>query len=173
MIQIILPTNDHLEEIRNLNERFLITHLSDKQIQNGFIRIKYSREELKKIIKSEEVVIAIDTDKVVGYYLIGKKSGNPALNYQKKKAQSLINTHSIQFDKIGYGCQVCISEENRNNGISRKMIEKLINQVANKYDYLLGSISANNKTSLQNSQKIGWTVIDENEIPTFYLLKVK
>lgn len=169
---IQIPTYDHIDQIRQLNSKYLISHLTDAQRQNGFIRIEYDQDDLQEIIANKEIVIATNGEKVIGYYLIGRKSGKAALDYQKNKANSLFDTLGISFAKIGYGCQVCIDQEYRELGLSKLMLNKLLENVFQKYDYLLSTISSENIVSLQNSTAIGWKPINLLEKPVFYLLKV-
>jgi len=169
MTLIQLPTYDHIEQIRSLNNRNLFENLTDAQKQNGFVRIAYDRNGLQQIIGNQEMVIATKNDEVVGYYLIGRKSGNAALDYQRNKAISLFGTHQIPFNKIGYGCQVCIEEAYRNNGLFGQMLSALNNLVENKYSYLLCSISADNINSRAKHIANGWYAINDIETPGFYL----
>lgn len=169
MPTIQLPTYEHIDQIRNLNNRNLIENLTDAQRQNGFVRIAYDRNGLQQIIANNEMVIAIENDEVVGYYLIGKKSGNAALDYQRNKAISLFNTHQITLDKIGYGCQVCIEQAFRNNGLFGQMLTALNNRVRDKYSYLLCSISDDNINSRAKHLANGWQAINDIEAPGFYL----
>jgi hypothetical protein len=105
MIQILSPTSENIDKIRSLNNKYLVSRLEEKEKHSGFIRIGYSSEHVQKIIDSKEIVIASDDNKVIGYYLIGRKSDNAALDYQMDKCLTI---DSISSDKIGYGCQVCI-----------------------------------------------------------------
>ena len=95
MAVIQIPTYEHIDQIRQLNSKYLITHLTDAQKQNGFIRIEYDRDDLQQIIENKEIVIATNGEQVIGYYLIGRKSGKAALNYQRNKAKSLFDTNEI------------------------------------------------------------------------------
>ncbi len=171
-MEILIPSITDAEKILALSKKYLLYNLNEKDCEKGFIRIAYSKEDIEQIILQKEIVIARDNEKVIGYYLIGKSSNNPALEYQKIKAEALAEKKQIPFNKIGYGCQVCIEEPYRSNGVSKLMIAELQKIIASKYDYLLSTISSNNKASLQNSTKIGWQPIGENESPMFYLFKV-
>lgn len=171
-INIRLAKKSDIDAIQKLNSKYLITHLTDAQKQNGFIRIEYDREDLLQIIVNKEIVIATNEEEIIGYYLVGRKSNKTTLDYQRKKALTLFDTHAIPFDKIGYGCQVCLDEHYRSFGLSKAMMVELKKLLVEKYDYLLSTISADNKVSLQNSTKIGWQLIDEFEKPTFYLYKI-
>jgi hypothetical protein len=134
MTSILFPTFDNIDQIRSLNDKYLISHLTDVQKQSGFIRIEYDRDDLKQIITHKEIVIATINDKVIGYYLIGRKSGKAALKYQKNKAISF-TADETSFDNIGYGCQVCIDEAFRNNGLFGEMLIALTNEVKDKYSH--------------------------------------
>lgn len=169
MPAILIPNYENIDEILALNSKYLATHLSEKQRQGGFIRIEYSNNELRKIVEAKEIVIASDNGRVIGYYLIGRKSDNLALNYQKNKALSLFDTRSIKFNNIGYGCQVCIGEEYRNNGIFRKMLSTLTDLVKDKYSHLLCSISDDNVVSLRTHMNNGWQPIDDFETKSFFI----
>lgn len=157
---IALPTLEDIEQIRNLNHKYLIIHQTDAQRQGGFIRIEYSESELKRIIEAKEIVVAKDENRVVGYYLIGRKSDSEALKYQHDKAREISWENTITTDKIGYGCQVCIEVNHRNNGLFSKMLIVLINLVKNRYSYLLGSISDDNVVSYNSHINNGWKLID-------------
>lgn len=173
MHQIQTPTYNHIDQILALNSKYLINHLSDTEKQNGFIRIEYDREDLEKIIDHKEIVIAVDNDKVVGYFLVGKKSEKLELELQKVMSLVLHDSGKFEYKRIGFGCQICIEEKYRGNGISKNMVDALKDLVMEKYDYLLSTISSDNKVSLQNSTMVGWYPIDLIEFPRYYLLKVK
>ncbi len=151
----------------------MINHLSDSEKQNGFIRIEYKREDLEKIIDHKEIVIATDNGNVIGYFLVGRESEKSELEFQKKMTLILHDSGKFEYKRIGFGCQICIDEKYRGNGISKTMVDTLKELVMKKYDYLLSTISSDNKVSLQNSTMVGWYPIDLIEFPTYYLLKVK
>lgn len=169
MTSILFPTFDNINQIIDLNKKYLIGYLTEEQKQNGFIRIEYGKDDLQQIITNKEIVIATGKEKVIGYYLIGRKSGKAALNYQKNKAISLFATKEILFDNIGYGCQVCIDEAFRNNGLFGQMLIALTKQVKDKYSHLLCSVSNDNIVSMKTHLNNGWQVIDNFETTQFLI----
>jgi GNAT superfamily N-acetyltransferase len=169
---IQIPKYDHIDQIRQLNSKYLITHLTNAQRQNGFIRIVYDRDDLQQIIANKEIVIATSGEKVIAYYLIGKRSGKAALDYQKNKANSLFDTNEIPFDQIGYGCQVCIDVAYRNNGLFGQMLNALFNIAKAKYTHLLCSVSDDNIVSLKTHETNGWQLIDSFESTKFFIYKI-
>jgi hypothetical protein len=168
---IQIPTYDHIDQIRQLNSKYLITHLSNAQRQNGFIRIEYDGDDLQQIIANKEIVIATKGEKLVGYYLVGRKCDKAALDYQKNKANSLFDTNDIPYSKIGYGCQVCIDEAYRNNGLFGQMLNTLTNEVKEKYTHLLCSVSDDNIVSMKTHIANGWQLIDTLETTKFFIYK--
>jgi len=164
---IQVPTYDHIEEIRELNNKYLITNLTEKEKQNGFLRIEYDQKDLQLIIANEEIIIATNEDKVIGYYLIGRKSGKVALDSQKNIATRLLETYNIPFEQIGYGAQRCVNENYRGNGISYQMLSKLCQVVKFKYPILLGFVSIENVVSLKTNLHDGWKQYESN----FYIFE--
>lgn len=163
------PTQDNIDQIRALNCKYLYSNLSEAQRQNGFVRIAYSRDDLQAIIAHQEMMVAVINDAVVAYYLIGRRSGNTALDYQKNKALSLFSSREIPFEQIGYGCQVCIDEVYRNNGLFAQLLKALAQQVKDKYRYLLCSVSDDNSVSKETHVKNEWQLIDVLEGTNFYI----
>ena len=166
MIEIIVPTNEHIDQIRKLNDKSLITHLSHKQKKDGFIRIEYSMDDLHKIIDNREIVVATEQNKLIGYYLIGRQSGAAALHYQRIKANNLTK---IPFHKIGYGCQVCIEREYRKNGLFKAMLDKLTLANRDKYSHLLCSVSESNIASFKTHIFNDWRLLDIKDTMQFLI----
>lgn len=169
MTSILFPTFDNINQIITLNKKYLIGGLTEEQKHKGFIRIEYDKDDLQQIVTNKEIVIATYKEKVIGYYLIGRKSGSAALNYQKSKAVSLFAANEIPFDNIGYGCQVCIDEAFRNNGLFGQMLNALTKLVRNKYSHLLCSVSNDNIVSLKTHTDNGWQTIDKIETTQFLI----
>ncbi len=167
-----IPKIEHVEQLIELNTKFLITNIDEQQREKGFIRIKYSREDFEKMIRAKEIVVGYNYDTVVAYYLIGRLSPSQALDYQRNKTKELVESKNYIHEKIGYGCQVCISKDFRHIGLFRNMLKVLSNSVKNKYDYLLCSISDKNRASLKAHTKNDWQFIDKNEITNFYIFDV-
>lgn len=171
MITIQLPTYEHINQIILLNQKYLIGHLNEMQKKSGFVRIAYTSDELKQIVDAKEIIIALDGQFVIGYYLVGKKSNKVELKNQKNYALSLFDTYQLQFDKIGYACQVCIDEKYRNIDLYKELLLSLSKIVKTKYDYFLGVISPENKTSLNTNLNLGWKSL--NDFTNFYLYKIQ
>ena len=169
MTSIQIPIYQHIDQIKELNSKYLITNLTEAEKQSGFIRIEYDKDSLKKIIDDQEIVVATNHDKIIGYYLIGRKSGFAALDYQKNKAISLFDTKNIPFDKIGFGCQVCIDKAHRNNGLFKSMLDTLCNAIKEKYSHLLCSVSDDNIVSLKTHTKNGWQSFDTIDKTHFFI----
>lgn len=166
---IRLANQNDLEGIMNFHNHHLFENINGN-ISSGFIRIKYDGFHLTKIIDEQEMVIALSGSMIIGYYLIGKKADNDKLKYQILKAKELVRKNeSVAYKNIGYGCQVCINEGYRNQGVFDLMLNKLRGLVGEKYNYLLCSVSDTNVISLKRHLKSGWIIADYAE-PNNYLI---
>lgn len=169
MLQIQIPTYDHIDQILALNSKYLINHLSDTEKQNGFIRIQYDREDLEKIIDEQEIVIATENDMVIGYYMVGRKSEKFELELQKVMSLTLHHTGKFEYKKIGFGCQVCIDEAYRNNGLFGQMLNELVNALSQKYSHLLCTISDDNIISMKTHSNNGWKLVEQSELIKYFI----
>jgi hypothetical protein len=162
-------TLDDIDAIIRLNKKFLIGNVEGTDRKSGFIRIEYTNVELERVVINNDIVVSENNNFIVGYYLIGKTSESHSLEYQKIKARNLLNTHKISFEKVGYGCQVCIDEVFRSNGLFNKMLFAVSNEVKGKYSHLLCSVSDENSVSMKTHLNNGWKIIDSFETRNYLI----
>lgn len=167
MAAILLAGREHIDQIISLNKRYLVTNLPKNKTEKGFIRIEYSEADIREIIRNEEIVVALSVNKVIGYYLIGKKTNKSVLEYQQKESISFALSIKTEPGKLGYGCQVCIDENFRSNGLFHRMLGILSDAVRDKYNYLLCSVSEENPLSLKRHLNNGWQVFRSGESVKF------
>ncbi|MFN8294590.1 MAG: hypothetical protein U0T69_00230 [Chitinophagales bacterium] len=146
--------------------------MSDAQKQGGFVRIEYNEEEIKRIIDNNEIVIALDDNNVIAYYLVGKKSESKSLLYQYNKAVDIAKQNNIPIEKIGYGCQVCIDENYRNNRLFSQMLGSITTIINEKYSHLLCSISNENSSSYKSHINNNWHIVDSIEKTQFLIYTI-
>lgn len=166
------PQKEHLDKLVELNNKFLVDNLDPIQREHGFIRIKYSKEDFKRIVKAGEIVVAFNFDDIIAYYLIGKTATTDQIDYQKEMAKKISSLKNIPYNKIGYSCQVCISKDFRQLGLFINMLNMLSNSVKDKYSHLLCSISEKNIASLKAHTKNGWKFVEKTEKTDFFLFSI-
>lgn len=172
-ITIKCPEVEHIEQLIILNSKYNYQHLSQEELVRGFIRIPYTYEQFQRLIEQKEITVALFNNQVVGYYLVGKHTQNPTLEYQIQKAKQIERIHQIDFERIGYGCQVCIETEFRNMNLFADMLSILVMLVRYKYDILLCSISDYNPASLRAHQKNNWKFYDKENSTNFLYHQIK
>jgi hypothetical protein len=162
MPTILCPTYEHIDQIRSLNSKHLINHLTEAQKQNGFIKIEYNRDDLKQIIANKEIVIATNNNIVIGYYLIGNSASKTEHEIHRRLIKSLSNKFNVQIEKFGYGLQVVIDDKYRDFYTFKLMFKKLLDVNNSKYSYLIGYISDENEKSKRIHNLIGFNKVDFN-----------
>lgn len=167
------PKIEQITQLIELNRKHLIENLSLDEQKKGFIRIPYDKPDFEAIIKSNEISIALNDDKVSGYYMVGKHAITPNLTYQNNKAKILSNNLKIPFEKIGYACQVCIDSDYRHIGLFKSMLDFLVQSVSSKYTMLLCSVSDFNVASLKAHIKNGWEFYDKNNTTNFLIYNIQ
>jgi ribosomal protein S18 acetylase RimI-like enzyme len=170
-IEIRQPGMEDIELITQLNTRYLLTHLTDSQKQNGFLGKLYSREELWLIVADKQIIIATDEGKIAGYYLVGRKDDPDASAYKRNKALQLCDESGAPFSTLAYPTQVCIDEAYRGKGLFGKMLSALMTSVKEKYSSVLCSIAENNPASIKAHLDNGWQLINTFESRKFFIYK--
>lgn len=156
------PTYEHIGQILALNNRYLLSRLTDEQKQKGFIRVEYNEEDIRRIIDNQEIVIALNDKSIVGYYLIGRTSQNNGLAYQLEKVTEIIKEPCL-IDKVGYGAQAIIETEYRGQNVLNLMLNGLIELLDNKYNILFSSVTKINGNALKAHTKGGYKLLDEDD----------
>ena len=161
-MDIQLPVYEHIDQILALNYKYLLSHLTDEQRQNGFVRVEYNKDDIKRIIDNREMVIALDDKTIIGYYLIGKTSLNNGLNYQLEKVTEVFKEPFL-VDKVGYGAQAIIETAYRGQNVLNLMLDSLIALLGNRYNVLFSSVTKINGNALKAHTKGGYKLLDEDD----------
>ena len=155
----------------DLNNKFQF-HLDRKveQQKTGFLlNAPLSKADFSRIIKNEEIVVACCGDRVVGYFLVDTCSDTPNLVHSKQELKTLISLHVIPGHlKIAPRAQVVIDADFQKSGIYKQLIGSLASLIRGKFDGILGIVAKNNP-KLMAHEKVGWTVVKEDN-DWFYVL---
>lgn len=174
MIQIHIPTYDQIDEIVALNSKYLIANLSAVQQQNGFIRIRYNKDDIKTLITHKEIVVATEYNKVIGYYLVANKLEKSIHDSHRILVEDLSVDLMTSVEKFGIGLQVVMDLNYRIFFTFKSMANFLFNQVNNKYNFLLGFISKSNISSTRIHEIIGFRKINkmDDTVGNYYIIKI-
>jgi len=172
MDQIIIreaELND-LEGILLLQNANLARDLTREEIQSqGFVTIKHSYDQLKKLNDYEKHIIAKDKEKVIGYVL--------AMTQQSKFDIPIIIPMFNVFSNIMYADkkitdynfivvgQVCIDKNYRGQGIFDKCYNEYKKYYKDTYDFAITEIASTNIRSLNAHKRIGFKEIHHYEGP--------
>jgi RimJ/RimL family protein N-acetyltransferase len=171
-MRIAHPELTDIQEIMHLNNKYLIQNLTDAQKRTGYLGKKYSQWELERIILDKEIIIAMDKNKIAGYYLIGRKDDAGTAPYERNKAIELLINGEVTPDKIAWPCMVCIDDAYRGRGLFGAMLQALMQAVQEKYVYVLCSIAEQNIVSIKAHLKNGWELINTFEERQYLLYNV-
>jgi GNAT superfamily N-acetyltransferase len=163
----------HFEGILELQKRNLYATVSSElQAQEGFVFAEHNFQLLKKMAAYLPQVIALYSNKVVGYNLAMTSSMQdelesltPMFNEFKKSSYKSKLLTEYQFM---VGGQVCVDKAFRGQGLLSKLYHETRNQVQSNYQLCITEIAQRNLKSLLAHQKMGFEVIrsyrDEKEL---------
>jgi len=160
-------------DILTLHKKYLYQNLPEKEKRLGFVKVEYSIEDIKRIIKENEIIICYYGNSIIGYYLLGFVTKNKSLDYQYKALQELTyNGYLLKDLKVACGAQAIVEKEFRGLGLVDKMLQLLIKNVRSKYDYLMSSITRSNENASKVHEKSGYNIIGETDSRVFVCLKI-
>jgi L-amino acid N-acyltransferase YncA len=161
-------TKNDLEGILLLQNANLARGLTREEIQSqGFVTIKHSYDQLKKLNDYEKHIIAKDREKVIGYVL--------AMTQQSKFDIPIIIPMFNVFSTIMYADkkitdynfivvgQVCIDKNYRGQGIFDKCYNEYKKYYKDTYDFAITEIASTNLRSLNAHKRIGFKEIHHYE----------
>lgn len=168
-IQIKLTETD--SELLGILELQKLNHLTEisesEKLEQGFVTVRHSLDQLRMMQKIEPHVIAVDGEKVIGYIL--------AMTKKSKDLVPVLVPMFEQFDRLIFGekrlsaydymviGQICVDKSYRGQGIFNKMYELYRSTFSRRYDFAITEIALSNLRSLKAHQRVGFSTIHEFE----------
>lgn len=159
-----------LEGILDLQRENLRSSLSPGDIASqGFVTVRHSMNDLKKMNDIEQHVIAKDGDSVAAYLLAMTKESRDdipvlipmfetfdSLDFQGRK---LSDCH---FIVVG---QACVGKEYRGQGVFDGCYKHYKEVLKKKYDFAITEIATSNTRSLRAHERVGFKTIHQYVAP--------
>jgi len=163
-IQLEVAKINDIEGILALQELYLVSNLSEKEKEAGFVTTPFTIEQLMEIIAQEGLFIAKDNNKIIAYIFAGSWdffSQWPIFNHMTAMFPDLsfldfeiTTTNSFQYGPI------CIHKDYRGKGLIHLFFEFMRIHMVKKYPLSLTFINKNNKPSLKaHTEKLKWSII--------------
>lgn len=167
------PTILDIDRLVKLHNKHLLNNLTQEQIKEGFIRVTYDSDNFKSIINDNAIVVVRTQDEIFGYYLLGHSTKSASLKYQFE-ALNMFSIYGIKLSelKVACGAQAILEKEFRGRGLTEKMLQKLIEQVSSKYNYLFSSITKYNSNAYKVHKSSGYIIVGEDETKYFVCLNL-
>jgi hypothetical protein len=147
-----------------LQELYLVSNLSDKEKESGFVTTPFTVPQLAVIIEQAGLFIAKDNDRVIAYLFTGSWdffSQWPIFNHITAQFPQLkfldfdiTTTHTFQYGPI------CIAKEYRGKGLINSFFEFMRIHMVKKHPLSLTFINKINIPSTKaHTNKLKWTII--------------
>ncbi len=155
-------------DILELQRQNLLQNLEHQDLQEGFLSIEYSLEQLERLNRELGIFVARDNDRLAGYLiaqpmdfalqspLISSMVRRfPDVHYKKRPLSEL---------KIFIYGPVCIDRDFRGRGVLEGIYAVMLATVKGHYDAGVAFVSRKNPRSLYaHRDKLGMKVVDEFE----------
>lgn len=166
-IKLSLANNNDIEGVLVLQEKYLVTNLTDEQKIDGFVTTPFNHDLLIGVIQNNGLFVAKNNEEVIIAYVFAESwmffSRYPIFEYMislmpdLKFENHLFNTEN----SFQYG-PVCIDKNYRGKGLLNQLFELMRENVVKKYPFSLTFINKINTPSMKaHTEKLGWTAISE------------
>lgn len=113
------------------------------------------------IINVNEIVIAVNGNDIIGYYLTCSAFETETIKKRKLIVDDLIKKAEIEDVRYSLLTQGVVDLPYMGQGIAKELLKHLKYLVRNKFDYLIGYIDAENIDAKAAHLKSGWVIFAE------------
>lgn len=165
-IDFVIATLDDIPSVLSLQDKYLVTHLSDEEKKEGFVTTPFTVEQLQFVISNKGLFLAKNGTETIAY-IFGASweffKQWPIFDYMTTlfsqfqfKNFTITTSNSFQYGPI------CIDKKFRGSGLIFPLFEFM--RIHMKGNYPLG-VTFINKINIPSfkahTEKLKWEVIDE------------
>ena len=165
VIQYRKATSADFEGILRLQHQYLITSLQEEDLSQGFLSMKFTREQLHKVNGELGIFIALHDKEVIGYLMaesIEFAIGSPLIAHLLKRLNKILSD-DVPCCMFVYG-PVCIDKHFRGKGVLDGMFNLMLQTLKGQYEVGIAFVSALNPRSFKaHHDKLGMKLVDEFE----------
>jgi hypothetical protein len=168
LIQYRKATPTDFDGILHLQHQNLITTLQEKDLSQGFLMIKFTKQQLYKINGELGIFVAIHDKEVIGYLMaesIDFAVGSPLIAHMFNRLKEFtFNNVPLSSCKLFVYGPVCIEKKHRGHKILDELFKVMHNTLQGQYDVGVAFVSALNPRSFNaHKNKLGMRIADEFE----------
>lgn len=161
-----------IEQLVLLNSKWQKTTLGNN-IRDGYVGALFSAETFLELIQRKQVVVARSGEQIIGYYLLNNYSKDGIIGRHEDMVARLKDKRIIDPAlRICVGAQTIVDTAYMGSGIRKLMLDKLVANMKDSYDYLFATIAKDNTRAYTAHTRDGWKVIGEEEQNYYVLYKV-
>ena len=155
-----------IDGVLALQELYLVANLTEAEKAAGFVTTPFTTWQLQEVIQKQELFLAKDNGKVVGYIFGGGWAFYkqwPIFDYMTTLFSTLefLDFHFTETNSFQYG-PICIHKEYRGKGTITPLFEFMRINMQQKYPLALTFINKSNIPSTKaHIEKLNWTIISE------------
>ena len=155
-----------IDGILALQELYLVSNLSEKEKEAGFVTTPFTIPQLTEIIGQQGLFIAKDNSKIIAYIFGGSwdfYSQWPIFNYMSAQFPDLnfLNFDITTTNSFQYG-PISIAKEYRGKGLINSFFEFMRTHMVQKYPLSLTFINKINIPSAKaHTEKLKWSIIGD------------
>ena len=169
MIHTRIGTQDDINAVLALQEKYLYRNLNDQEREKGFVTTPFTIAQIEEILEQNGVFVAEnESGEIIAYAFAGSWSYFEQweiFNYMVSRFPKLLfhDKNITTENSFQYG-PVCIDERYRGQGLLNQLFEEMRLEFFKRYPLSITFINKINVISEKaHTKKLGWKIIDEFE----------
>lgn len=163
-IQLEVAKLSDIDGVLALQERYLVSNLSEEEKISGFVTTPFSIPQLTEVTEKEGLFLAKDNNKIIAYIFGGSWNFFSQWPIFEHMTTLFPNLNFLDFDitttnSFQYG-PICIDKKYRGKGLINLFFEFMRIHMVKKYPLALTFINKTNIPSTKaHTKKLNWTII--------------
>ncbi len=164
--EVLLKTPSSLKEaeaLADFNRKWQRENVKD--LASGFLSGGHFTPAIfMKMARQKDTVVGFFQGRLISYYTINSVVKEGVLLEQFEKAEDLKTKGIIPHQaNVAVGVQVVVDTEYQGSVLAKLMLDRLVENTRDRFDYFYTSISRKNKKSIAAHKKAAWAFVEEDD----------
>jgi hypothetical protein len=171
MYSVSIAAEGDVDALSEINRHWFERYRRGETANGYLYGAAFLRSDWLAMIEKAEIVVARKDERVVGYYLIDSCShAEQALEYQRV-IDELTRAGQLPVRSIARRVQSAIALDHHGKGLTRLMLDLLLDAVSSRYELLFAAVHEGNP-KIEAHRAVGWSVVAHRSPYYFVVMNV-
>lgn len=159
MVEFRIAVPDDGPAILRINEHWNVAY-ERRDLGAGFLRARFDLDQVLRIVENGDSVVATDAASVIGYYLTNTVIKSASFRQREALVSRLVSCGKLPVATYAMQTQAGVLPDYHRQGIARRLLQSLREQVRDRFHYLIGVIYSGNEAAMIAHTRSGWRCVE-------------